>query len=196
MGEFLKANSVAISSILAFLVMLSAAMVGSFWRNSRRRALYFGVCTLILSAVLFWVAYEDMVRQQAEFLALCFYVVLTFGGFAYGFAPARKSKEAAESTKLHTPRDMSPKKEEAKDWDAFCDEAASHIRSVILDKKKPLDDAIQFFENQSAISDPVLREKVINVLFEIGGSPGMAREMLGLFERRATQEELARWFDS
>ena len=81
------------------------------------------------------------------------------------------------------------------EWNAFCDEAAAHVRNALLGNKKQFDEAIQFLENQSVISDPALRDKAINVLFEVGGSPGMVEDMLKLFERRATQQELARWFE-
>ncbi len=81
------------------------------------------------------------------------------------------------------------------EWDRFCERASAIMRDALHDRIT-LKEATEFFENDKSISDPDLRRYVEYIIWEIDGSPGCYKELLELFESRASEEELVRYINS
>jgi hypothetical protein len=65
-----------------------------------------------------------------------------------------------------------------------------------LHRKTTFGRVVDFFENNVSISDVQLRNDILNLLMEVGGSGSKYyTELLELFETGASEEELKQYFD-
>jgi hypothetical protein len=77
---------------------------------------------------------------------------------------------------------------------------ALHTREGLhrpLHRKRAFSQVVDFFENNESIRDPKLRDDIFNLLMEVGGNgPTYYTELLELFDARASEEELRRYFEA
>jgi hypothetical protein len=73
-------------------------------------------------------------------------------------------------------------------WIKFATTAAQMIRSVRLHRHEPFEPIIEFIENTEAISNDELRSDLINVLYELGGSPASFDSAIGLLELSQSEQ--------
>ena len=65
-----------------------------------------------------------------------------------------------------------------------------------LHRKRAFGRVVDFFENDKTISDVKLRDDILNLLMEVGGSGADAyMELLELFESGASEGALRRYFE-
>ncbi len=81
------------------------------------------------------------------------------------------------------------------EWNEFCEKAATKMRAAITDDIR-LEDLAEFFETESLISDSDTRRYIESMVWERGGSPDSYTEIVELFERKATEEEIVRTLNS
>ena len=65
----------------------------------------------------------------------------------------------------------------------------------VLENRVTLESAAAFFQNDRAISNPDLREWIDYLIWEIGGAPDYWQKLLELFEAKASEETLIRWYE-
>ena len=94
------------------------------------------------------------------------------------------------------------------DWGDFCKQASALMLDALHEKegltgrrpvhrKAAFGQVVDFFEDNRSISDPSLRDDILNLLMEVGGD-GLQyyRELLHLLQSNASEDELRRYFAS
>jgi hypothetical protein len=94
----------------------------------------------------------------------------------------------------------------AGDWEKFCERASTLMHEALSDKgtflhrslhrRKSFGRVVDFFENADTRIAPDLASDILNLLMEVGGSgQKYFMELLSLFDSRASQNGIRRYFD-
>jgi hypothetical protein len=75
------------------------------------------------------------------------------------------------------------------EWKKFCEEASAVMRDA-LENKISLEEASAFFERQKVISDASVQRYVESIIWEIDGSRKYYLEVLDLFEKGVSEQQL------
>lgn len=75
------------------------------------------------------------------------------------------------------------------EWKAFCRKSYNVLKDA-FDNKISLEEATAFFEKDDLPISDSIREYIIYVIWEIGGSPGLYEELMELFRSNISKEAL------